>query len=177
VTEPPASKSDNESIVTSLRTVDDYLTETGKSVVKIEWPSEKVSIKKGSEVNLAPMAKHLAGANADQSVTVRVLPPDGYVLYPPSVAESTTSEQRFEAQIAGTPLPGGIDLGTLLRINAPNDKAVSKGDSGAFDISITIPENFPDTVKEFELPIIVEATDGNGNAVPTQASGIMIEVQ
>lgn len=155
---------------------EDYVSETGKSAVKATMASEKVTAKRGTAVAIEVLANHLGGANADQTVNVKVLPPIGYTLYPPSVAKSTTPEERFEAALAGTPLPGGIDLGALVTVQGPSEKAVSKASQQAYTIMINLPKDLPDELDEIFIPINVKAMDSSGNEVPAKGTGVTVVV-
>ncbi|MGH9878391.1 MAG: hypothetical protein ACRD5H_12210 [Nitrososphaerales archaeon] len=156
---------------------EEYVNETGKSAVKVEVASEAVSIKRGSSANIEVVAKHLGGANADQSITVKVLPPIGYTLYPPSVGKSTTPEQRYEATRSGTVLAGGIDLGKFMSIVGADQKAVAKNSQQVYSVMISVPKDLPDELLgEIFIPINIEAIDVNGNEVPGLGTGITIEV-
>jgi len=153
-----------------------YAKETGKSAVVVEVASESVSVKRGSSASIEVIAKHIGGANADQSINVKVLPPIGYTLYPPSVGKSTTPEERFEAAKRGTTLQGGFDLATFMTVQAPSEKAVSKDSQQAFTVMISIPNDLPDELADIFIPINIQATDSHGNAVPGQGTGIDVVV-
>jgi hypothetical protein len=153
-----------------------FVQQTGKSAAVSQVASEQVSIKRGSSANIEVMAKHVGGANAAESINVKVLPPIGYTLYPPSVAKSTTPEERFEAARMGTVIPGSVDLAKFVTIVGPNEKAVSKASEQAFSVLISIPKDLPKELKEIFIPINIEATDSDGNVVPGQSTGIMVVV-
>jgi len=153
-----------------------FVQQTGISAVLSQVASEQVSIKRGSSANIEVQVKHIGGANAAESINVKVLPLIGYTLYPPSLAKSTTPEERFEAARTGTAIPGSFDLGKFVTIVGPNEKAVSKANEQAFNVLISIPEDLPDELKEIFIPINIEATDSDGNAVPGQSTGIMVVV-
>ncbi len=172
---PPSDQSDG--ITLQANEPEAYVRETGKSAVRAEVASEQVSVQRGSSATIDVVAKHLGGANADQSVIVKVLPPVGYVYYPPSVAKSTTSEQRYEAARSGTILAGGIDLEKFVTIVGANQKAVEKGSQQVYNVMISVPKDLHDeALGEIFIPINIQATDGNGNDVPGMGTGIMVVV-
>ena len=174
-----ANEANTDSSFISLEVLEPatYSRDTGRSSVLVDFDGEPVEIKRGSSATVEMVAKHLGGAEADQSVNVRILPPIGYTLYPPSVAESTTAEERFESAKSGRVLAGAIDLGELVTIVGADEKAVEKSGQQTFSVMISIPEDYPDELlgEEF-IPINAEATDSNGNPIPAQGTGITIVV-
>lgn len=174
VQEPSAAR--EHSISFQVTEPESFVQQTGKSAVILQVATEQVSIKRGSSANVEVLARHIGGPNADQSINVKVLPPIGYTLYPPSVAKSTTPEERFEASRTGTAISGSFDLGKFVTIVGPSEKAVSKASEQAFNLMISIPKDLPDELGEIYIPINVEPTDSNGNVVPGQSTGITIVV-
>lgn len=155
-----------------------YVEQTGKSAVVVQVTSERIPLQRGDSTNIEVLARHLGGENADQSVNVKVLLPTGYTLYPPSVAKSTTPEDRFDAAKAGTILPGGIDLREFMSISGESEKAVAESTEQLFTVTIRVPADLPDELvgEEIYIPINVETTDGSGNAVPGKSTGVMVVV-
>lgn len=175
VQEPPAEGGDGLAML--VIEPESFVQETGKSAVKSYVASEQISVKRGSSAVIEVMAKHIGGANADQSINVKVLPPVGYKLYPPSVAKSTTPEQRAEAAGEHTILQGGIDLGLFVSVNEPDGKAILKSDEKAFDVLISVPGDLPDELLgEIYIPLNIDATDSSGNAIPGEGTGIIVVV-
>ncbi len=155
-----------------------YVIETGKSAVVVEVASENISLKRGSSVNIEVIARHIGGANADQSVNVKVLPPIGYTVYPPSAAKLSTPEERFEAAKTGTPIQGGIDLATFMTVEAPSEKAISKASQQVYSVIINVPIDLPDEFvgDAIFIPVNIEATDINGSSLPGQGAGLTVIV-
>lgn len=174
IQEPPTE--DVDSISFQVPEPESFVQQTGKSAVVSQVASDRISIKRGGLANVEVLAKHIGGANAAESINVKVLPPIGYTLYPPSVAKSTTPEERFEAARTGTTIPGSFDLGKFVTIVGPNEKAVSRASEQAFTIMISIPKDLPEELEEIFIPVNIEATDGNGNTVPGQSTGVTVVV-
>lgn len=177
-----------EEIVAEFRSnnPEKYVSDTGKSAVKISIATtsvssssavpEKLSVKRGESITIQVEGLHLGGSKASQNVNVELLPPVGYILYPPSAAEATTPEQRYEGALKGTPLPGGIDLGSLVTISGPSEKSISKASTTAFDVSISIPKDLSAELDEIFIPINVRATDDSGNDVLAKGTGVTVVV-
>lgn len=173
---PAADKTDQ--IAFQIADPRSYVEQTGKSAIVAEIVSEKVSAQRGGSANIQVFAKHLAGANGDQSINVKVLPPTGYILYPPSVAASTTPEQRVEAARTGSLIPGSIDLSDFMAIAGASEKAVAKSAQQTFDIVISVPKDLPDELlgQEIYIPINISATDSDGIDIPGEGTGVMVVV-
>lgn len=156
----------------------DYATETGKSTAMTEVALEEISLKRGESANIQVLVKHLGGANADQSINVKVLPPIGYILYPPSVGKSTTAEERGQAAMSGNLIPGTIDLATFVTIPGSSQKAIEKASQQEYSFVISIPKDLPDEFvgEAIFVPINIEPTDMNGRAIPGLGTGITVVV-
>jgi hypothetical protein len=133
-----------ECIVMNLMDTETYLRESGRSVVKAEFLSESVNLQRGNYADVPLLVKHLGGDNSERYVTVRVMPPAGYTLYPKSVAETTTEEQGFEAAKSKTILGGGIDMAQFVMPGAPID--IQVGSQQLVNVRFVVPEDLPDEV-------------------------------
>ncbi len=164
----------------SLRVLEagSFVQETGKSAVKAEFISKEVSVVRGNTVTVQARVQHVGGENAEPSINVKVLPPIGYVLYPPSLAKSTTPEERIQAAETGRLVAGSIDLGQLVTIVGPSEKAVEKAGEHVFQIQISVPKDFSDEMvgSGFHIPLVVQATDNSGNPIFTDSTGIDVTV-
>ena len=143
-------------IVLNLMDEETYLRDTGRSVVKAEFLTESVSLQRGSYADVSLLVKHLGGVNSERYVTVRVMPPAGYTLYPKSVAETTTEEQRFEAAKSQTILRGGIDMAQFVMPGAPVE--IQVGNQQVVNVRFVVPEDIPDEVNGTFVPVLLEVT-------------------
>lgn len=177
VQEPPA-ESGGDSISLQVLEAGSFVQQTGKSAVKAEFASKEVSVARGNTVTVQARIQHVGGANAESAVNVKVLPPVGYILYPPSLAKSTTLEERVQAAETGNLIAGSIDLGQLVTVVGSNQKAIEKAGEQVFQIQISVPKDLSDEMvgSGFHIPLIVQATDNSGNLVFTDSTGIDVTV-
>jgi hypothetical protein len=133
-----------------------YVRETGKSTVKAEFLVQNVTVQRGGYADVPLRLVHVGGSNYEPYVEVRVLPPVGYTLYPKSVAESSTEEERFEAAKAGTMLRGGIDIAQFV---LPTDPVIIKvGSQEIINVRFVVPANIVKEVDGTFVPILLEVT-------------------
>jgi hypothetical protein len=133
-----------------------YVRETGKSAVKAEFLIKSVTLQRGSYADVPLLIKHMGGDNSERYVSVRVMPPIGYTLYPKSVAEATTEEERFEAAKAGTMLNGGIDMAQFVVASDPVN--IQVGSQQIVHVRFIVPDNIPVEANGTYVPILLEVT-------------------
>jgi hypothetical protein len=160
---------------------DTFLAEGGKAAVVMERPTDIVKVARGESVSTPIIIKHIAGSNPSSYVDVKISAPNGYILYPASLAATTTEEERQQASLTGKLIPGSIDLGTLVLTNDANAHAkVNPGATYTAHVTFAIPKTFPDEMvgKTMDLPIIITATDDTGNAdtVFVENNSVVLEV-
>ncbi len=174
-----ATSQTDESIHLKPISADSYVKETGNSAVKAVFTEKTVQLKRGSEATLNLAIVHMGGLNAKPIAQVKVSQPTGYILLPKSVAEKTTSEQRLEAATTGAVIPGGIDMASFVTINvADSNLSLAANVQHAMQVKITMPKDLPDELvgTGFHIPIILTATDTNGNPIIAENNGIDVEV-
>ncbi|WP_337861510.1 hypothetical protein [Nitrososphaera sp.] len=181
--QPPVSTDEKiEGISVRITNAEEHVNQTGKSAVKVELPINEVKVKKGSTATVNVNIKHIGGENGSSYANVKVLPPTGYLLYPPSLAKSTSFEQRQEAMLTGKQVPGSIDLGTLITYAGLNNNsiAIPKGNIQSVVMNISIPNTLPGELvgTGFPVPIILQVTDdrGNSDTVLVENSSVNVEV-
>ena len=174
-----ATSQADESIHLKPISADSYVKETGNSAVKAMFTEKTVQLKRGSEATLNLAIMHIGGLNAKPIAQVMVSQPTGYILLPKSVAEKTTPEQRLEVATTGTVIPGGIDMASFVTINASDrNLSLAVNIQHAMQVKITMPKDLPDELvgTGFHIPIILTATDTNGNPIVAENNGIDVEI-
>jgi hypothetical protein len=160
---------------------DSFLAEGGRAAVVMERPTDIVKVARGESVSTPIIIKHIAGSNPSSYVDVKISAPNGYILYPVSLAATTTEEERQQASLTGKLIAGSIDLGTLFAAtDADAHTKVNAGASYTAHVTLMIPKTFPDEMvgKTIDLPIIITATDDTGSAdtVYVENSSVIVEV-
>ncbi|AIC15564.1 exported protein of unknown function [Nitrososphaera viennensis EN76] len=160
---------------------DSFLAEGGRAAVVMERPTDIVKVARGESVSTPIIIKHIAGSNPSSYVDVKISAPNGYILYPASLAATTAEEERQQASLTGKLIPGSIDLGTLVATNDANAHVkVNPGASSTAHVTLTVPKTFPDEMvgETIDLPIIITATDDAGNAdtVYIENNSVVLEV-
>ncbi|GEM_PF-3313259 len=155
-----------------------FFARGGKSAVTVEPLLNEVRLTRGSSTVVDLNVQHVASANPFPTVSVKALPPNGYIWYPPSVTASTTLDQRVNAAATGKLIPGSIDLGTLVTFSDPNPAVIQPSGKQVVHMTITLPKDIPDNAvgQGIYLPIPVQVTDSNGNSNTVFADTHGIEV-
>jgi hypothetical protein len=133
-----------------------YVEETERSAVNAKFLVNNVTLQKGSYAEVPLLLKHMGGDSSERYVSIRVLPPTGYTLYPKSVAESTTVEERLEAAKTATMLRGGVDLARFVVASDPVN--IQVGSQQTVNVRFVVPEDTPAEVNSAFVPILLEAT-------------------
>lgn len=148
-----------------IKTPDSFIANGGKSAVKVEIPTDKVIVSRGNTVDVDIHIKHIAGVNPFPFVNVNVISPSG-IYYPPSVAASTTPEQRMHAIETGKLISGSIDTSTLVSYSETNPVKILPNGEQVIVMHLSIPKNTPNEVvgNEILLSVPIQVTDSNGNS-------------
>lgn len=157
-------------IVLQFFEADEYVRETGKSAVTARFLTENVTVHRGSYADIPLLLTHIGGTDSERNVAVRVVPPTGYILYPKSVAQATTEEERFEAAKAGTRLNGGIDLAQFVLATDP--LVISVGSEKTINVRFVVPADMPDEVDGTFIPIMLEIQSSADQEVLHENTGI-----
>ncbi len=130
-----------------------YIQKTGKSAVKAEFLTQSVTVQRGRYAEVPLLIKHMGGVNSERYVSVRVLPPSGYTLYPRSVAEAGAEEERIEAAKTGTLLKG-IDMAQFVVASDP--VSIQVGSQQIVNVRFVVPDNIPDEASGTFVPILLQ---------------------
>lgn len=167
-------------IVREVNTPKSHIEKGGKSAVEVDVPIKQISMKRGSTATVDVHIKHIKGAVPFPFVDVKTVPPNGSIFYPPSLAASTTPEQRLQAAETGNLIPGSIDLGTLVSFSEVNPVSIGSGGTQVIRMNISIPQDFPAEMIGhgvfLEVPIQVTDSNGNSDTVVWQNGGIDVFV-
>lgn len=174
------------SITSNAMTAEEYAEATKKSAIKSEFVTKEVQIQRGTSQSIDVLIKHIGGEEAEQTATVTISAPYGYILLPKSVAESTTFEERVEAARTGKVLTGGIDLGTFVKVD---ESAASEGQSSMtvmlakntermISVQISIPEDLSAELvgTGFHIPVVLEASGTDGKAIVVENNGVDVVI-
>lgn len=169
-----------DSIKFDVDTADSYLAKGGKSIVRIETPVKEVKLTRGATTTVDLHIKHVAGTTPFPAVNVKVLPPNGYIWYPASLASTTTEEQRIHAAETGILIPGSVDLGKAVTFSEVNSVVIGAGSEHVIKMSVTLPKDLPDdTIGHgafLNVPIQVTDSNGNSDTVYVEGSGVSFQV-
>ncbi len=167
-------------ITFDVDTADSYLAKGGKSIVKVEFPVKELKLIRGVTTAIDLHVKHVAGANPFPLVNVKVVPPNGYIWYPASMASLTTADQRIHAAETGILIPGSVDLGKIVTFSEANSVAIAAGNEHVVKMYITMPKDLPDDVighgAFLNVPIQAEDSNGNSDTVFAESAGINFQV-
>lgn len=114
----------------------------GKSVVTITPDVSSLNLERGSTAKVVFTISHIGGPNPLPTVT-----PVGNgianVFIPASAVNMTTPKERAALMSAHRPIPGAIDLNSLVSFSAA-DKNLKPGDTEEIEMSISIPRDWPE---------------------------------
>lgn len=169
-----------QSITFDVDTSDSFLAKGGRSIVKVETPVKEIKLTRGAVTTVDLHIRHVPGTNPFPTVNVKVSPPNGYIWYPPSIASSTTEEQRIHAAETGILIPGSIDLGKVVTFSEINSVAVGAGNEQIVRMFVTMPKDLPDNAighgAFLNVPIQVVDSNGNSDTVFSEGTGINFQV-
>jgi hypothetical protein len=167
-------------IVREVETPQSHIAKGGSSAVEVDISPNQVSLSRGSTVTVDVHIKHIQGTAPFPFVNVKAVPPSGNIFYPPSLASSTTPEQRLQAAETGKLIPGSIDLGTLVSFSAASPIKIGAGGDQVVKMNISIPQDFPAEMIGhgvfLEVPIEVTDNNGKSDTVVWQNGGITVVV-
>ncbi|MGI0074127.1 MAG: hypothetical protein ACREA3_09995 [Nitrosotalea sp.] len=153
-----------------------FLENGGRSAVIIDVPIKQVNVTRGNTATVDVHIKHLAGKNPFPFVYAMLTPPFNNIWYPPSIANSTTQEERIHATETGNLISGSIDLGTLITFSETKPIKIKAGSEQIIKMYITVPQNlgeeFVGQGVNLNIPIKVTDNDGNSNTVIGQDGNV-----
>lgn len=121
-----------------------FLANGGKSVILVhpDNNNSKLNVTRGSTGTIFLTLTHRHAGHPLPSVEItNVTINNGYI--PAYAANLTTPEQRVEALQAGKPIPGAIDLNSLVKFT-PKQVTLQPGESKQIRMDITIPKDWDD---------------------------------
>ncbi|HKU49785.1 MAG TPA: hypothetical protein VJP79_07530 [Nitrososphaera sp.] len=143
-----------------------FIRETGGSAVKAQFLVQNITLQKGGYAEAPLLIQHLGGGKAEHYVTVRAVPPTGYTLYPKSVAESTTEEERIEVAKTNTIIRGAIDMAEFV---VPSDPVtIQVGGEEIVNVRFVVPDGVPN--EDTWVPVMLEVTTESGTINPESIS-------
>jgi hypothetical protein len=165
---PIKAKEESCSFCINLQTWEDaeaYVRETGKSAVEAEFLVKSITLQRGSYADVPLRIKHLGGDNSERYVSVRVMPPEGYIYYPKPVGESTTEEERFEAARTGTILRGAVDMAGFV---VPQSEPVNiqVGSQQIVNVRFVVPDDISEQANGTFVPVLLEIGTQSGTTSP-----------
>lgn len=119
-----------------------YLDSGGQGVIIISMNTKETDTIRGATVAVPVTVTYKGGINAVPKLTVVADRISGIVL-PPSVAKSSTPEERFALTQEGKSIAGALELNPLVRFT-PNAIMLTPGESKTVSMDVTIPKTWPD---------------------------------
>lgn len=169
-----------QNIPFNVVTEDSFLANGGRSIVKVETPVKEIQLTRGNTIAVDLHIRHVSGSNPFQTVNVKVSSPNGYIWYPPSIASSTTEEQRIHAAETGILIPGSIDLGKLVTFSQETPVSVRASDEQIVKMYVSLPKDLPDDVVGhgafLNVPIQVTDSDRKSGTVFYEDAGVNFQV-
>lgn len=157
-----------------------FLAKGGRSAVTVDSAVNEMRLVRGVPTDVDLNVKHIAGANPFPTVSVKALPPNGYIWYSPALVVSTTADQRVQAAETGKLIPGSINLGSLVTFSNTDTVAVAAGGEQVIHMTITLPKDIPDNMigqgVYLPIPVQVVDSDGKSNTVFVDTHGVNIVV-
>ncbi|MDE2589477.1 MAG: hypothetical protein KGL95_07405, partial [Patescibacteria group bacterium] len=124
-------------------TPSEFIAQGGRSIVTITPNAPVIDVSRGSSVTETFTFKHSAIINPLPQVTVGIMGIQTDLI-PPSIIKSTTPHERAEYhRIHGNPMPGIIDLNSLVTYSQKS-VTLAPGQSSNMTMTITIPKSWPD---------------------------------
>lgn len=152
-------------VMKEIKEPDRFIASGGRSAVKVEIPIGEITVNRGNTVDVDVHVKHIAGTNPFPFVIAKLIPPTG-IYYPPTVASSTTPEQRMKAMELGKLIPGSINLNDLVSYSEVNPIKILPNSEQVVVMHVSIPKDAPNDVigNDLSISIPIQVTDNNGNS-------------
>jgi hypothetical protein len=137
-----------------------FLEKGGKSVIEVKADHQEISLVRGSTGRITLTLSHIPGKNPLSSVSiVDAKINNGYI--PAYLAKLTTPEQRVQAIQSGKPIPGAIDLNSLVRFT-PKQITIKPNESKQIFMDVTIPKDWDDRMVGEHLWFSIAVIQGQG---------------
>jgi hypothetical protein len=138
-----------------------FLAKGGKSVVTVKVDNQEISLTRGSTGRVVLTLNHMPGQNPLPVVNiVGAKINNGYI--PAYLASQTTPEQRVEALQAGKPIPGALDLNSLVTFEPKQTIALKPNESKQMFMDITIPKDWDDRMVGENIMFSIGVIQGQG---------------
>jgi hypothetical protein len=138
-----------------------FLAQGGKSVVTVKADNQDISLTRGSTARVVLTLSHMPGQNPLPFVNiVDAKINNGYI--PAYLANQTTPEQRVEALQAGKPIPGAIDLNSLVTFESKPTVAIKPNESKQIFMDIAIPKDWDDRMVGENILFSIGVIQGPG---------------
>lgn len=150
----------------------EFLAGGGKAVIEVSVGEEvvdaygeqalnamqKVEASRGSAIIVPLTLTYVPGADSLPVITmVGVGINNGFI--PSYAASSLTAEERLDAVKSGKPIPGALDLNSMVGFS-PKVVTLKPNESATMNMTITIPKDLPDQIVGSEIPFSVLIGEG-----------------
>ncbi len=148
---------------------DSFIRDGGKSAILVKTNPETIKLTRGESTTVMLNISHVGGTEALNEVNLTPTVFQGAVLLP-SAVDKTTVEERAELLSQGKPIPGSIELSSLVNFSEARIKVLA-GETKTMQMTISLPKDLPDEIigksihfsPSLEIEEMKNATPENAN--------------